>query len=145
MVESRYCQRRASSALRGETEMMGADDAFDILAALEYRPWLGADNSAARFGTKLSTAREEDPFMVMGVALIIVGGLIAFSGYIAGLTIEPADEMQQIALELHHLHGALGILLAGLGGALLAVARNKCPVAARLGDAPEEVRRERTP
>jgi hypothetical protein len=144
MVESRYYQRRASSALRGETEIMGAGGAFDILAALGYRPWLGADNSAARFGTKLSTAREEDPFMVVGVALIIVGGLIAYSGYL-GLTVEPADAMQQIALELRHVHGSLGILVAGIGGVLLAMERNKCPVAARLADALAEAPREPIP
>jgi hypothetical protein len=142
MVESRHYQHCASSALRGETEVMGVGDSSDILAALEYQPWLGADNSAARFRTKLFTAREEEPFM--GVALIIVGGLIAFSGYL-GLTLEPTDAMQQIALELRHVHGSLGVLVAGIGGLLLAIERNKCPVAARLADAPAEARREPIP
>ena len=36
-VESHHYQYYASSAPRGETEVMGAGDAFDILAALEYQ------------------------------------------------------------------------------------------------------------
>jgi hypothetical protein len=75
--------------------------------------------------------------------VFILGGLIAFSGYL-GLTVEPTDAMQPIALELRHLHGSLGILVAGIGGVPLAIERNKCPVA-RLADAPAEARREPIP
>ncbi len=51
----------------------------------------------------------------MGVVLGIVGMIIGIFGYCGALLVDTQSAFQQTVVELRHVHGALGLLLFGLG------------------------------